>query len=79
MTLGCNLPPTSSKVRRTERASFDVALFFGLFSEREVSENGETRHSGRILEISPAEEGASPWSSSPIRYRVSRDGWVPWG
>jgi hypothetical protein len=42
------------------RASFDVALFVGLFLEREVSENGETLCNDRIVEISPAEEGASP-------------------
>ena len=44
-----------------------------------IGENGEALCNGRIIEISPAEEGASPWLWSPIRYRVSRGGLARWG
>ena len=60
-------------------ALFGVALFYPFPLEPVISENGETRWNGRIIEISPAEEGASPWLWSPIRYRVSRSGLARWG
>ena len=55
-----------------------VLRYLPLFPELDLGENGETLCNGRIIEISPAEEGVSPWSWSPIWFRVSRGGSLPW-
>ena len=52
--------------------------YFPGVAEIGIGENGETPHNDQIIEISPAEEGASPWSWSPIRCRVSRGGSGRW-
>ncbi len=62
----------------TRRASFDVALFGAVSPKSGIGKNDETPDNGRIIGISPAEEGASPWLWSPIRYRVSRGGLGRW-
>ena len=56
------------------RSRFLMLRYFPVSRRFGIGENGETLHTGQILGVSPAAEGASPWSSSPIRSPVSSGG-----
>jgi hypothetical protein len=52
--------------------------YLARFAEICIGKNGETPHNDQIIGFSPAEEGASPWSWSPMRFPVSRGGSARW-
>ena len=78
LLVAITLTQSASEGRVTLAGIFDVALFDAASARIGIGKNGETPHNDRIIGISPAEEGASPWSWSPIRYRVSRGGSGRW-
>ena len=52
--------------------------YLARFAEFGIVKSGETPHNDQIIGFSPAEEGASPWSWSPMQFRVSRGGSARW-